>query len=94
MNYHVFEGKKRNLKVNQRKNGFDQKRLVNEIETFSREINKVDIHYSFRDSAKKVMHSIKYMSRPWSFEDYNAIEDERLKKLLVVDLCGFQYVRF
>lgn len=53
LNYHVFEGKKRNLKVNQRKNGFDQKRLVNEIETFSREINKVDIHYSFRDSAKK-----------------------------------------
>lgn len=94
LNYHVFEGKKETLKLTKEKMDLIKKDWLTKLKHFSREINKVDIHYSFRDSAKKVMHSIKYMSRPWSVEDYNAIEDERLKKLLVVDLCGFQYVRF
>lgn len=94
LNYHVFEGKKETLKLTKEKMDLIKKDWLTKLKHFSREIIKVDIHYSFRDSAKKVMHSIKYMSRPWSAEDYNAIEDERLKKLLVVDLCGFQYVRF
>ena len=94
LNYHVFEGKKETLKLTKEKMDLIKKDWLTKLKHFSRQINKVDIHYSFRDSAKKVMHSIKYMSRPWSVEDYNAIEDERLKKLLVVDLCGFQYVRF
>lgn len=94
LNYHIFEGKKETLKLTKEKMDLIKKDWLTKLKHFSREINKVDIHYSFRDSAKKVMHSIKYMSRPWSAEDYNAIEDERLKKLLVVDLCGFQYVRF
>jgi hypothetical protein len=34
------------------------------------------------------------MSRPWSAEDYAAIEDEDLKRLLVVGMKGFLYLRF
>lgn len=94
LNYHIFEGKKETLKLSKEKMDLIKKDWLSKLKHFDREISKVDIHYSFRDSAKKVMHSIKYMSRPWSAEDYNAIDDERLKKLLVVDLIGFQYVRF
>jgi hypothetical protein len=34
------------------------------------------------------------MCRPWSAADYAAVQDEALKKLLVLDLSGFVYVRF
>ena len=40
------------------------------------------------------MHALKYMSRPWSHEDFEAVQDDNLKNLLVLDLSGFQYLRF
>ncbi len=94
LNFHIFEGKNETLKLSKEKMKLLKQDWLSKLKKFNYKIDKVDVHYSYRDSVRKVMHSIKYMSRPWSSEDYHAIDDERLKKLLVVDLCGFQYVRF
>ena len=94
LNYHIFESKKETLKLSKEKMNLIKKDWLAKLKRFDRKLDKVDIHYSYRDSSRKVMHSIKYMSRPWSADDYHAIDDERLKKLLVVEMSGFQYVRF
>lgn len=55
-------------------------------------IDSVDVHYSFRIKERHKRHSLKYMSRPtWGSEH---IQDAALQYLLVVELKGFQYIRF
>jgi hypothetical protein len=53
----------------------------------------VDVHYSFRNSARRNMHAIKYMCRPWSAADLEAAP-RSIQRMLVLDLQGFQYLRF
>lgn len=96
VNVHIFEDKKARLKIEpcvlEAIKKYWLKRLV--AITGDRKIESVDVHYSFRNNVKKNVHSIKYMCRPWSSADYAAVQDEALKKLLVLDLSGFVYVRF
>ena len=96
INLHIFEEKRTKMKLE--KSVLDTMRAywLKKIKaiTGNQDLTEVDIHYSFRMSARKKMHAIKYMSRPWSAEDYAAIEDEELKRLLVVEMKGFLYMRF
>lgn len=96
VNLHIFEDKRIKMKLDKAvldtMRAFWLKKL--RAITGKEELSVVDVHYSFRMSAKKKMHAIKYMSRPWSAEDYAAIEDEDLKRLLVVGMKGFLYLRF
>jgi hypothetical protein len=57
-------------------------------------IKLVDVHYSFRIKMTHKAHSVKYMSRPtWDAETLETMNDE-LKQFLLLDLKGFQYIRF
>jgi len=96
INLHIFEEKRTKMKLE--KSVLDTMRAywLKKIKaiTGNQDLTEVDVHYSFRMSARKKMHAIKYMSRPWSAADYAAIEDEDLKRLLVVEMKGFLYLRF
>ena len=96
INLHVFEDKRTKMKLDKAVLDAMRAYWLKEMKalTGNKELSVVDVHYSFRMSAKKKMHAIKYMSRPWSAEDYAAIEDEDLKRLLVVGMKGFLYLRF
>jgi len=96
MNLHIFESKGAKMKLEASKLAAIKAFWLKELRaiTGNEELSTVDVHYSFRMSARKNMHAIKYMSRPWSAEDYAAIEDEDLKRLLVVEMKGFLYMRF
>ena len=96
INLHVFEDKRKKMKLDKAVLDAMRAYWLKEMKalTGNKELSVVDVHYSFRMSAKKKMHAIKYMSRPWSAEDYAAIKDEELKKLLVIELKGFLYLRF
>jgi len=96
INLHVFEDKRKKMKLDKAVLDTMRAYWLKKIKaiTGNQELTEVDIHYSFRMSARKKMHAIKYMSRPWSAEDYAAIEDEDLKRLLVVGMKGFLYLRF
>ena len=96
INLHVFEDKRTKMKLDKAVLDAMRAYWLKKMKalTGNKELSVVDVHYSFRMSAKKNMHAIKYMSRPWSVEDYAAIKDEELKKLLVIDLKGFLYLRF
>jgi predicted DNA-binding antitoxin AbrB/MazE fold protein len=96
MNVHIFERKGEKMKIEKAVLDAMRAYWLKKLKaiTGNEELSVVDVHYSFRMSAKKNMHAIKYMSRPWSAEDYAAIKDEELKKLLVIELKGFLYLRF
>lgn len=96
INLHVFEDKRTKMKLDKAVLDAMRAYWLKKMKalTGNKELSVVDVHYSFRMSAKKKMHAIKYMSRPWSAEDYAAIKDEELKKLLVIELKGFLYLRF
>lgn len=61
--------------------------------TFSLNLSVVDMQYLFKIKMGQKVHAVKYMSKPWCREDYLAADDD-LKRLLVLDLTGFLYVRF
>jgi len=67
---------------------------LKELRKLDLKIDVVDVHYSFRNNVKKNVHSIKYMAKPWGAVDYAAIDDVDLKKFLVSEMSGFQYLRF
>lgn len=94
INVHVIEQKNTILKLDAELLGAIKQSWAKKLRKINPLIDVVDVHYSFRNSPKKVMHAIKYMSRPWSADDFNAITDEKLKRLLVIELSGFQYLRF
>ena len=96
INLHVFEDKRTKMKLDKAVLDAMRAYWLKKMKalTGNKELSVVDVHYSFRMSAKKKMHAIKYMSRPWSAEDYAAIKNEELKKLLVIELKGFLYLRF
>lgn len=94
INIHVIEKKNVKMKLEAAFLESIKKCWIKKLQKYDATITESDIHYSFRINAKKVMHAIKYMCRPWSADDYAAITDESLKRLLVSDLSGFQYLRF
>lgn len=96
VNIHIFEDKKEKLKLDASVLEAIKKCWLKKIKAISgnEELSVIDVQYSFRTTTKKNIHSMKYMSRPWSAEDYAAIEDEDLKRFLVIDLKGFLYIRF
>jgi hypothetical protein len=67
---------------------------LKKLQKFDSELEVVDTFFSFRIGPAKCMHALKYMCRPWSVVDYEAIEDEKLKEFLVIHLSGFHYLRF
>lgn len=96
VNIHIFEDKKTRLKIEPSILESIKKDWLKKLISITGDmsLNNIDVHYSFRNNVKKNVHSIKYMCRPWSAADYAAVQDEALKKLLVLDLSGFVYVRF
>ncbi len=97
INIHIVENKMELMKIS-------SECLKKLREEWAKQLRKYDlsfqddesnVYYQYRIGERKVMHSIKYMLRPWSAEHYEAIgDDEELKKLLVLELNGFQYFRY
>jgi hypothetical protein len=60
----------------------------------ARDVGLVDVHYSFKITDKAVCHHIKYLCRPVpSYDDFECMS--RLnKKLFIINMRGFQYVRY
>jgi hypothetical protein len=94
INIQVFPDKNKKLKIDRSKLESINKYWLKKLKIFDVNLEVVDVHFSFRDTPAKVMHAIKYMCRPWSSDDYVSIEDENLKRFLVLDLSGFRYIRF
>jgi len=93
-NIHVFENKTVKLKLEAAELELIKKCWLKELRKLDLKIDVVDVHYSFRNNVKKNVHSIKYMAKPWGAVDYAAINDLDLKKFLVSEMSGFQYLRF
>jgi hypothetical protein len=93
-NIHVFENKTVRLKLEAAELELIKKSWLKELRKIDKNIDIVDVHYSFRNNVKKNVHSIKYMAKPWGAADYAAIDNVDLKKFLVSKMCGFQYLRF
>lgn len=94
INVHVFEPCGTRMK--------EQSSIIESIKSmWLKQLNKafnlnltlVDMHYLFKIKMNQKVHAVKYMSKPWCREDYLAADDD-LKRLLVLDLTGFLYVRF
>ena len=65
------------------------------LQEFDSSLFRADAHYSVRRLMREKLGSIKYMCKSWGVENYAAIgENEALKKFLVLELSGFQYIRF
>ena len=94
INVHVLESKKEILKIDQSILDSINKSWLIKLKKYDPCISVVDVQYSFVTKKGKFIHKLKYMSRPWAKEDYEAITDESLKALLVLDLSGFQYLRY
>ena len=93
-NIHVFENRTAKLKLEAAELELIKKCWLKELRKLDKNIEVVDVHYSFRNNVKKNVHSIKYMAKPWGAADYAAIDDVDLKKFLVSEMSGFQYLRF
>jgi hypothetical protein len=94
VNVHVFERKGTTLKIT--------KEMIEAIKDSWKKgllrmghcVENVDFHYQYRNKLKQKYHAVKYMCRPWSNFDLEAVEDENIKYLLVKSMKGFQYLRF
>jgi len=94
INIHVLESKGLKLKLEKADLDKIKNSWLKELKKIDENIKSVDVHYSFRNSIKKNIHSVKYMAKPYSIGDYIMIEDEKMKHFLTVEMKGFQYVRF
>jgi hypothetical protein len=94
INVHIVEEKKEKLVLQESVLDSIKKYWLKKLKNFDEGLTAVDVHYKFRITKGQVIHALKYMSRPWNREDLEAIKDNHLKKLLVLDLSGFQYLRF
>lgn len=52
-----------------------------------------DVHYSYRVGRGKIIHAIRYMSRPLDQDILDQVDDD-MKHFLVLDMKGFQYIRY
>lgn len=93
VNIHIFENRLTRLKLTEEQLDRIKKYWLKKLKYLNDKIETVDIHYKFRITKRHKLHALKYMSRPWSKEDFDACDIE-LKKFLVEELSGFQYLRF
>lgn len=93
INIHIKTKKDQLMKLSKAKIEAIRESWLHEMKKLDAKTEIVDIHYSFRNSARRNMHAIKYMSRPWSAADLDAAS-RGIQRLLVMDLTGFQYLRF
>lgn len=94
INVHILESKKEVLKLNESLLAAIKKYWLKKLRKYEASLEVVDVQYSFITKTGKIVHALKYMCRPWSEVDYINISDESLKRLLVLDLSGFQYLRY
>jgi len=94
INIQVLAKKNEKLKLDKSILKAINKFWLKKLQKFDEKLEVVDTEYSFKTSPHRVMHALKYMCRPWSVADYEAIQDDRLKEFLVIDLSGFRYLRF
>lgn len=94
-NIQILIDKKENPVISKLKLQIIKDSWLKVLQVFEAALLRADVHYSFRDSKRKNIFSIKYMCKSWGAENYAAIgENEKLKKFLVCGLSGFQYIRF
>jgi len=94
INVHILESKKVLLKLSESYLQEIKDDWLKKLKKYDSSLLVVDVNYSFVTHKGKIIHKFKYMSRPWSKTDYDNIQDESLKHLLVMDLLGFQYLRY
>lgn len=93
LNIHILEEKSEKLKLSESIIETMKKYWLKKIKAIDESIQEVNIHYKFRITKPHKLHALKYMSRPWGVEDFEKCTDE-LKKFLVIEMSGFQYLRF
>jgi hypothetical protein len=93
INIHIKTKKDQLMKLSKAKIEAIRESWLHEIKKLDSKTEIVDVHYSFRNSARRNMHAIKYMSRPWSAADLEAAP-RGIQRLLVLEMIGFQYLRF
>lgn len=71
-----------------------KKYWLKKLKKFDENLEVVDVQYKYKKTPGECMLALKYMCRPWSAEDYAAVEDEKFKSFLVLELSGFRYLRF
>jgi hypothetical protein len=93
-NIHILEEKGQRLKIESGVLDEIRGAWLKVLKSKCHELAVVDVHYSFTTRGKMNGHRVKYMCRPWSADDYAGVQDDRLKNLLLVEMIGFQYLRF
>jgi len=93
LNIHILEERSEKLKLSESIIETIRKYWLKKIKAIDETIQEVNIHYKFRIPKPHKFHALKYMSRPWGVEDFEKCTDE-LKKFLVIEMSGFQYLRF
>lgn len=94
INIHILEPKNEILQLSEEILEAIKKAWLKKLRKYCADLEVVDVQYSFITKKGKFLHRLKYMCRPWGKDDYDAISDESLKRLLVLDLNGFQYFRY
>jgi len=94
INIHILEAKTEKLKLSDSILQSIKKSWLKKLKKYEASLEVVDVQYSFITKKGKFLHKLKYMCRPWSKEDFDNIQDESLKRLMVLDLSGFQYLRY
>ncbi|MEN6461030.1 MAG: hypothetical protein ABFC94_06660 [Syntrophomonas sp.] len=93
VNIHIIEEKNVILKLSESILESIKKYWLKKLKKLDESLEVADVHYSFRNTAKKVGHALKYMCRPWNAADLDAAP-ENIQKMLVMDMSGFQYLRY
>ena len=93
-NVHILEDKKEKLRMSPDRLERIKKAWLEKLKYFDESVSVVDVHYSFTTSNKTLGHRLKYMCRPASAADNEAITDDNLRSFLMVDMSGFQHLRF
>lgn len=93
VNIHIVVPKGEKLKISKQKLESMRDSWGRALRGMGRVCDQPNIFYSFRSKPGKAAHAIKYMCRPWTAENLEATSDD-VKRLIVVQLKGFQYLRF
>lgn len=96
VNVHVLDGINKSWKLSPER--LDRIRMryrkaLTALLGLKQEIAVCDVHYSYRVGKGKMMHAVRYMSRPFDVDILDHISEE-LQHFLVLDLKGFQYLRY
>ncbi len=93
VNIHIFEDKKEKLILSESILNSIRKYWLKKLRQFDQSLDVADIHYKFRIAKGHKLHAIKYMTKSWGADDFQQCDDE-LKNFLVMEMSGFQYLRF